>query len=146
MEDGVLVYLPNKKNFEGRVTIGIQGIDVKKTSRIISGIFGALGHALDKGKDALYFKWEDITSVEEIEKAGCMITLKNGEAYKIIFNHPKKSLPYLMNMVQGRVLRSREVFPNTIGVKDRHLQGRSLPLFRNNPTKKWYSFLSFAIL
>ena len=56
MEDGVLVYLPNKKNFEGRVTIGIQGIDVKKTSRIISGIFGALGHALDKGKDALYFK------------------------------------------------------------------------------------------
>ena len=103
MEDGVLVYLPNKKNFEGRVTIGIQGIDVKKTSRIISGIFVALGHALDKGKDALYFKWEDITSVEEIEKAGCMITLKNGEAYKIIFNHPKKSLPYLMNMVQGRV-------------------------------------------
>lgn len=103
MEDGVLVYLPNKKNFEGRVTIGIQGIDVKKTSRIISGIFGALGHALDKGKDALYFKWEDITSVEEIEKAGCMITLKNGEAYKIIFNHPKKSLPYLMNMVQVRV-------------------------------------------
>lgn len=103
MEDGINVFYSNGRNEFGWAIISpTEMIIYKKSIATVVG-FGALGSLLDKKKGNLRISIDDIVSGKRerfrLNKNAYHITMKDGTKYVLCFDKPKKTIPYLENLI-----------------------------------------------
>ena len=100
------VTYPDGKADIGYILVSPTEIVVIKKSIFMRGMFGYLGHLLDKGKESLRLPVSQIAFAEReqsgLNKNAFRITMNNGESFLFFLQNPKKNLPYLEAIIGNR--------------------------------------------
>lgn len=103
MEDGISFFMPDGRNFFGRIEITRSEMFVFKKSKWVVYLFGLIGNALAKGKEELRIQFGDIAEAKKerymLNKNAYYVTMRDGYTYILIFDHPKTTIEYLESVI-----------------------------------------------
>ncbi len=107
MEDGINFFMPDGRNFFGKIQITGSEMIIYKKSKWILLLFGMIGNALARGKEELRIRFEDIAEAKKerymLNKNAYYVTMKDGYEYILIFDHPRATIDYLNSMIPAAI-------------------------------------------